>query len=349
MDKLPRYAQAAVLVNLRQPLQISEIELPETLGVGQVLVKILFSGICGSQIGEIDGVKGEDRYLPHLLGHEGSGTVIAVGPGVKYVSPGDLVVLHWRKGLGIEAAPPVYHANGRQINAGWVTTFNEYAVVSENRCTAIPAKTDPEVAALFGCAVTTGFGVIENNARVRMGESVVVFGSGGVGLNIVQGAALSSAWPIIAVDRFDNRLELAKNLGATHIINSTKVDPETAIMDLLGAGTDHFIDNTGKPEIIALGYRLTKADGTLTLVGVPPKGEDLTIYSLPLHFGKTIIGSHGGESIPDRDIPRYLKLFEMQRIELKGLISNVYPLHKINEAIMDMRSGKASGRVLIGF
>jgi S-(hydroxymethyl)glutathione dehydrogenase/alcohol dehydrogenase len=212
--------KAAILVEQRKPLVVDEIELPSTLEVGQVLVKVHYSGICGSQLGEIDGAKGEDKFLPHLLGHEASGTVVETGPGVKHVRIGDTVVLHWRKSLGIEGSPPNYLWRGRKLNAGWIATFNEYAIVAENRLTTIPADSDLEVAALFGCAVTTGFGVIENNAKLRIGESVVVFGAGGVGLNIVQAAALVTAYPVIAVDRFDGRLELAKQMGATHIINS---------------------------------------------------------------------------------------------------------------------------------
>jgi len=210
---LPRSTKAAILTALRKPLVVTEIGLPEALDVGQVLVKIHYSGICGSQLGEIDGVKGEDKYLPHLLGHEGSGMVLAIGPGVRHVGPADKVVLHWRKGIGIESPTPAYTWNGSKVNAGWLTTFNEYSVVSENRLTRIPPDSDMEVAALFGCAVTTGFGVVQNSAKLRIGESVVVFGAGGVGLNIVQAAALISAYPIIAVDLYDNRLELARRMG----------------------------------------------------------------------------------------------------------------------------------------
>ena len=135
-----------------------------------------------------------------------------IGLGVKYVKPGDKVVLHWRKGRGIESAPPKYRWRGQTLNAGWITTFNEYAIVTENRITTIPSDSDMEVAALFGCAVTTGFGIVENNAKIRIGESVVVFGAGGIGLNIVQAAILVGAYPVIAVDVFDNRLDLALSL-----------------------------------------------------------------------------------------------------------------------------------------
>jgi S-(hydroxymethyl)glutathione dehydrogenase/alcohol dehydrogenase len=345
---IPKTMKAAILVEQSKPLVVDTIELPQTLEAGQVLVKVHFSGICGSQLGEIEGSKGEDKFLPHLLGHEASGTVVEIGLGVKYVKPGDVVVLHWRKGLGIESAPPNYRWRGQKLNAGWITTFNEYAIVAENRLTTIPAESDLEVAALFGCAVTTGFGVVENNAKLRMGESVVVFGAGGIGLNIVQAAELVSAYPIIAVDLHDSKLELAKQMGATHVINSSQRDARQTILAIAGkAGVDAFVDNTGQPAVIEMGYELTKPQGRVILVGVPSKGNNINIYSLPLHFGKSISGSHGGETIPHEDIPRYQKLLHAGRIQLKPLITDHFKLDDINSAIQKMRSGDMVGRCLI--
>ena len=347
MNLIPSTMKAAILVEQKKPLIVDEINLPKALEIGQVLVKVHFSGICGSQLGEIDGAKGPDAYLPHLLGHEASGTVLAIGPGVKHVKEGDVVVLHWRKGLGIEGEPPKYLWQNKPLNAGWIATFNEYAIVAENRVTPIN-NGDLEVAALFGCAVTTGFGVVKNNAKLSIGDSVVIFGAGGVGLNIVQAAALVSAYPIIAVDLYDGRLELAKKMGATHIINSSKVNAEEEIKAILGSKPlDCFIDNTGNPKIIELGYAITHAQGRVILVGVPRKGNSISIYSLPLHFGKLISGSHGGETIPQNDIPRYYHLYDQGKIHLKELITERYPLEDINIAIERMRSGAASGRCLI--
>jgi S-(hydroxymethyl)glutathione dehydrogenase/alcohol dehydrogenase len=348
MSNLPKTMRAAVLTELKMPLRIVELTMPESLAVGQVLVKVHFSGICGSQLGEIDGAKGEDKYLPHLLGHEASGTVLTIGPGVRHVKVGDKVVLHWRKSLGIDSPTPIYRWGDRQVNAGWVTTFNEYAIVSENRVTPIPVDSDLEVAALFGCAVTTGFGVVENNAKVRIGESVVVFGAGGIGLNIVQAAALVSAYPIVAVDLHEGRLALARQMGATHLINSSTTDARQAILDIVGReGVDAFIDNTGQSAIIEMGYQITKPQGRVTLVGVPRQGNNINIFSLPLHFGKALSGSHGGEAVPQVDIPRYQKLYSTGKIKLNELITNHYDLGQVNEAIADMRNGAASGRCLI--
>ncbi len=345
---LPRKTLAAILVEQRRALEIGELDLPETLEVGQVLVRVHYSGVCGSQLGEIDGAKGPDRFLPHLLGHEGSGTVIAVGPGVRQVRPQDKVVLHWRKGLGIEAQPAQYGWNGRRVNAGWVTTFNEWAVVSENRLTAIPPDSDMEVAALFGCAVTTGFGVVVNNARLRIGETVVVYGAGGVGLNIVQAAALTSAYPVIAVDLHDNRLALARTMGATHLVDASTQDAGGRIRAILaGRALDVFIDNTGDAAVVRMGYDLVHAQGRVVLVGVPKAGRDVCIHTLPLHFGKTISGSHGGEAIPQADIPRYQAMYRDGRIRLRELITARFPLAEIDTAIACLRDGRMDGRCLI--
>ena len=340
--------KAAILFEQNKPLILEELKLPDNLRTGQVLIKVHLSGICGSQIGEIMGVKGIDKYLPHLMGHEGCGTVVETGPGVKKVKKGDLVVLHWRKGEGIQSDVPKYFLNDQIINAGWVTTFNSEAIVSENRCTKIPSDTDYKVAALFGCAVTTGFGVIENNAKLKMGESIVIFGAGGIGLNIIQAAKLVSAQPIIAVDIFDNRLRLAEEMGATHTINSQTVDPKNEIKSILGQKSlDVFIDNTGMTKIIELGYELISDEGRLVLVGVPKKGQNINIYTLPLHFGKKIIGSHGGECNPTKDIPRYLSLVNSGKIDLLKTISNSFTLEEINLAINEMKKGSSAGRILI--
>lgn len=342
--------KAAILVEQKQPLVIDEIQLPETLYYGQVLVKIAYSGICGSQLGEIDGAKGPDNYLPHLLGHEASGHVLETGPGVKRVKAGDHVVLHWMKGGGIESDPPVYTWQGKRLNAGWITTFNEYAIISENRMTTIPQSVDGKMAALFGCAVTTGLGVVVNNAKLKLGESIVVIGAGGVGLNVIQGAALSSAHPIVGVDIHDNRLSIAKQMGATHLLNARSANLREDIRNIIGpGGADVIVDNTGLPEMIELAYELTGPKGRVILVGVPRKGNNVTLHSLPLHFGKRLSGSHGGETNPNEDIPRYLKMLDAGKLQLTPLITNEFSLEQINKAITMMRTGEMAGRCCIVF
>ena len=345
---MQKYTEAAILIEQRKPLVVDKIELPQELKFGQVLVELKASGICGSQLGEIDGVKGEDKFLPHLLGHEGFGQVKEIGAGVKFIKKDDMVVLHWKPGKGLQSEPPKYKWRGKVVNAGWVTTFNKHAIISENRCTKITGDINPDIAALFGCAVTTAFGTIENNAKLKIGESIVVFGAGGIGLNIVQAASMRSAFPIIAIDRFDNRLNLAKELGATHTINSSKEDPKPSIEKCLNGGElDVYIDNTGVPEIIELGYKLVHSKGKVILVGVPKKGSNVLIHTLPLHFGKFIQGTHGGECQPHIDIPRYINLLKEKKLNLDKLISKHFHLKDINNAIESMRLGETAGRIII--
>ena len=340
--------KAGILVQSNAPLEVAEIDMPEKLSFGQVLVKIHYSGICGAQLNEIGAAKGPDKFLPHLLGHEGSGTVIETGEGVTTVKEGDTVVLHWRQSDGIQSNTPIYNWNGKKVNAGWVTTFNNYAVISENRLTTIPSDFDLKVAPLFGCAVTTAMGVVNNDAQVKVGQSVVVFGVGGVGLNVVQSASMVSAHPIIGIDIRDNKLDMAKRFGATHCFNSTTTkDLAGEIRKIVGnAGADVIVDTTGNARVIEQAYDLTHPDGKTILVGVPRKGDNINIYSLPLHFKKVLTGSHGGGVDPHIDIPRYIRLVNTGKMTLDGLITHEFSLDDINKALDLVRSGEA-GRVLI--
>lgn len=339
--------KAAILVALNEPLVVDEIEVPK-LECGQVLVRIDKSGICGAQLNEIGGAKGPDKFLPHLLGHEGGGEVLEIGPGVTHVKPGDTVTLHWRKGAGIHAQTAKYNWNGKTVNSGWVTTFSEHSIVSENRVTKISPKTDLEIAALMGCAVTTAFGLINNDAQVKIGQSVVVLGCGGVGLNIVQGAAMVSAHPIVGVDIVEKKLEMAKRFGASHVLNSRGIEDLASELSKLvpGGKFDVFVETTGNVKLIELAYRLTASQGKTILVGVPRHDQDITIHSLPLHFGLVLKGCEGGQSNPTVDIPRYLSLVEAGKLQLKELITHRFPLEKINDALDLMRRGEA-GRCIV--
>lgn len=340
--------RAAILIAQRRPLELAEIEAPSVLRFGQVRVRVHFTGICGSQLGEIDGVKGTDPWLPHLLGHEGSGTVLEVGEGVSTAVPGDRVVLHWMRGAGIETPPSAYDWDGTPVNAGWVTTFNEEAIVSENRVTRLPDDVGLEVAALFGCAVTTGAGVVTNDAALQLGESIVVMGAGGIGLSVVQAAALTGAHPVVAVDLYDAKLDLARRLGATDTVNAAISDVETGIRGVLaGEGADVIVENTGNPRMIELAYSLTAAQGRTILVGVPPLDDPPSLYTLPLHFGKVLRGSHGGGTRPEIDIPRYAALYRAGKLDLEALVTNRYDLDRINDAIADLRAGRVVGRALV--
>jgi len=338
--------KAAILEELNTPLVLDEIEVPP-LVCGQVLVEIHRSGICGSQLNEIAGQKGQDNYLPHLLGHEGGGVVVEIGPGVTQVKTGDHVVLHWRKGAGIQAPAPKYRWANRVVSAGWVTTFSEYAIVSENRLTPISKDIPFDIATLMGCAVTTALGLINNLAQVKIGQSVAVFGCGGVGLNVVQGGVLVSANPIIAIDIYDHKLEMAREFGATHLINSAGADVREEIIKIVGpGGVDVFVENTGQVRLIEQAYELTSAKGRTILVGVPRHDEDITIHSLPLHLGKTLTGCEGGSTNPTEDIPRYLRLYQLGKLELDRLITHHYPFSDINMALDRVRAGEVGRCVL---
>lgn len=337
--------KAAILVKSKSPLEIKNISLPSNLSFGQVLVNIKYSGICGAQINEIDAVKGKDKFLPHLLGHEGSGIVEKIGEGVKKVKKGDKVILHWQKGSGIQSETPKYYLGDKVINAGWVTTFNEKAIISENRVTKIPDNFSLKLATLFGCSLTTAFGVVNNDANIKIGESVLILGIGGVGLNIAQASSLVSSYPIIGVDLHSSKLKLGLKHGLTHTV---KFEPKTLkkkIFEILsGSKPKYVIETTGKSQVIELAYDLTSDEGKTILVGVPK--NKIKIYSLPLHFEKVLTGSHGGSINPDTDIPNYIRLILHKKIDLSKLITHEFSLDRINYAIKLFRSGKA-GRILI--
>jgi S-(hydroxymethyl)glutathione dehydrogenase/alcohol dehydrogenase len=341
--------KAAILVELRKPLVIEAIESPP-LRFGQVLVKIHCSGVCGAQINEIEGAKGPDRFLPHLLGHEATATVMEIGEGVTAVAPGDRVVCHWRKGAGLQAPTAAYASKALgKINSGWVTTFGECSVVSENRLTRVTKDFDAETGALFGCAVTTAMGIINNDSRLGIGQSIAVFGAGGVGLNVVQFAAMVAAHPIIAIDLHDHKLELARKLGATHTLNAKRGDVAGEIRNIAGpGGVDVAIENTGLADVIETAYDVTHADGKTILVGVPAKSaRHPNLYTLPLHFEKVLKGSHGGSCRPEVDIPRLVRLVGSGKLKFDGLVSRRYRLEQINDAIDDLKNGRVAGRCMV--
>ena len=211
--------KAAVLETINAPLTVAEVGLGE-LSFGQVLVKVLVSGICGAQLQEIAGDKNNAKFVPHLLGHEGCGVVESVGAGVTKVKKGDKVVMHWRKGDGIEADFPTYMFKGKAMKSGKVTTFSEYSIVSENRVTPVPVSVPNDFCALLGCGLSTALGAVANDAQVRPGESVMVVGLGGLGACFVKASRHSGAHPIIGVDIVDSKketVEMLREIGRAHV------------------------------------------------------------------------------------------------------------------------------------
>ncbi len=327
--------KAAILSELNAPLIVADIDIPE-LREGQVLVRFMASGICGKQIGEIAGHYGPDKYLPHLLGHEGAGIVEAVGPLVSLVKPGDRVVAHWRKGQGLEGDCPKYQWGEKTVGGGWITTFAERAIISENRLTPIAGDVPFDIAALMGCAVTTGLGAVFNDARLREGQNLAVIGCGGVGLNVIQGGRLAGAYRILAVDKIAAKVAMALDLGA----------------DLFGSiedakGYHVIVDTTGRPELIARAYELVAPGGKVIMVGQPRRGESLTLPDVAANFkGKTLMDSQGGGTKPNEDIPKYLEYWRKGLLDLESLITHRFPLDEINAALDVMRGGEA-GRVIL--
>lgn len=332
--------KAVILEKLNSDLIVDEIKLT-TLQYGQVLIKNIVSGLCGAQLQEIAGLKGNANFLPHLMGHEGCGIVQEIGAGVNTVKVGDKVVMHWRKGEGIEAPFPKYIYKNKEISSGKVTTLSEYSIVSENRITTVPYDTPEELCALLGCGLTTALGVITNEANVKFGESVMIIGSGGVGLNLIQGAKLASAYPIYAVDVIEEKRELCLNIGANYFINSKNETPNIK--------ADVIIDTTGNPEVIANAMSYLSGTGRMILVGQPKPGQEISIPNANKLFdgsGKLIKATQGGKTSPVDDIPRYINLYKAGLLDINKIITHRFNLEEINKAFTLLKSGKA-GRIII--
>ena len=314
------------------------------------MVKIAYSGICRSQLNEIRGLKGKDNYLPHTLGHEGSGIVLDVGPGVSKVKPGDHVVLTWIKGRGADAPSTLYKkADGSIVNSGAISTFMTKAVICENRVVRIPDEMPLREAALLGCAIPTGAGIVLNTAKVRPGSSLAIFGVGGIGLSAVLAADLMNAAIIIAVDLFDDKLKVARQVGATHVINARQQDPLATILKISGGyGVDCAIEAAGCRETMEGAFRAVRDNGGLCiLAGNLSHGERISLDPFDLIKGKRIIGTWGGETDPDRDIPKYIRLYQAGKLKLDELITDTFSLDEINNAIDMMHKGEITGRCLI--
>lgn len=332
---------AAVLVESGRPLEVAELDFPR-LKAGQAVVEIAYSGVCRTQLMEARGERGPDPWLPHCLGHEGSGTVWDAGPRVRKVKPGDRVILSWIKGGGLDGGGTVYRWGGREVNAGGVTTFMRHAVVSENRLTALPEGFPMREAALLGCAVATGFGAVFNTLAVGAGESVAVFGAGGIGLCAVAAARAAGARPLIAVDLRPERLGLARRFGATHAVDAGAGDPVAAIAALCPGGVDGAIEATGRTAVMAQALASVRArGGRAVIAGNAAYGEALSFDPGELNLGKRLLGTWGGDSDPDRDYPRYCRLIGDGEVKVAALIAGSYALEDADRALGDLEAGRA--------
>jgi S-(hydroxymethyl)glutathione dehydrogenase/alcohol dehydrogenase len=338
------------LTQLDRPLKIiSDIEYQKPQR-GQVLVRLAYSGVCHSQLMEVRGLRGTDAYLPHLLGHEGSGKVIEVGEGVSKVKPEDLVVLGWIKGSGLDGGGVRYRCAcmSQDISAGGVTTFNEYALVSENRLVPLPHGVPLDVAVLFGCAVPTGAGIVINDLKPTPGSTVAVFGLGGIGMSALMATMLFECSKVIAVDVSADKLELAKSFGATHTVNASTADAISEIRKLTGgAGVDYSVEASGQEGVIEQAFEsVRRGSGVCIFASHPAHGTRISIDPYELICGKQIRGSWGGSSNPDRDIPTFAQLYLEGKLPLEKLITKRYPLEAINEALDDLEHHRV-GRPLI--
>lgn len=337
--------QAAILTRLGQPLELWELELPP-LRPGQVLVDIVYSGVCHTQVLEARGRRGPDRYLPHCLGHEGVGVVAEVGPEVTKVKPGDRVVLTWIRGNGADVPSMVYPSARGPVNSGAVCTFMRRTVTCESRVVAIGTYLPWHLAALLGCAVPTGAGAVLNTARVEAGQRVAVFGVGGVGAAAVMAAAMAGAAEVIAVDVVVAKLEAAVALGATSTINAAVTDPVAVLHDTRG-GVDVAIESAGRTESMEAAFASVRERGGLcVLAGNLPHGGRLSVDPFDLIRGRRLVGCWGGDTQPDADLPRYATDYALGRLPLDKLATREYALDAINEAVDDLEAGRV-GRPLI--
>lgn len=340
---------AAVLEKQNEPLSIRELEVP-ALREGQILVQMAYSGLCQSQLNEIKGYKGPDAYLPHTLGHEGSGTVIDIGPNVSKVKIGDSVVLSWLKGAGIEAGGAKYLDAGRQINSGPISTFLSHAVISENRVIPIPKSMPLKEAALLGCALPTGAGVVFNEMKLQQGQSIALFGLGGIGLSALLAAKHCKAQPIIAIDINQTKLRMASDLGATDLIDASVADPLNEIMKITAEkGVDYSLEAAGKKEVIEMAFKVVKPfGGTCMIAGNLPQTQKIELDPFDFIKGKLLRGTWGGRSNIDLDVQSYVRMYTESKWPIGRLITHEVKIDEINQLCADMNAGLI-GRGLVSF
>ena len=335
--------KAAVLYETGRPLIVEDgIKVPP-LKPEQVFVQIAYSGLCKSQLMEARGFRGKDMYLPHMLGHEGSGIVVDRGAKVTKVKPGDYVILGWIKGKGEDTAGCTqYRLGDRIINAGGITTFSDFTIVSENRCVKLPDRIPLDIAVLFGCAIPTGAGIVMNEIQPEKGSTIAFFGLGGVGISALVATGLFECDKVIAVDIEKEKLELAKEFGATHTIDSLTENPVERIEEITdGKGVDYSIEAAGITETIEQAFQsVRKKGGRCIFASHPKSGDTIKIDPFDLICGKQIAGSWGGSSLPDIDIPKFAQLYREGKLPLNKLLNRRYPLEKINQALDDLENRK---------
>ena len=362
--------QAAVLYELNQPVVVEEIDMAGPQA-GEIVVKIAATGVCHSCYHAITGLL--QTPLPVVLGDEGAGVVEAVGPGVTLVKPGDHVVLSFVPSCGhcsycvrgytnlcltsrqrnpgcLFDGTTRYRKNGADIHHfATVSSFAEYTVIPQESAIPIDKDIPLDKAALIGCSVTTGVCAATNTAQVEPGTSAAIFGAGGIGLNVIQGAVLAGAEQIIAVDLVESKLDLARQFGATHTINAGQGNPVAEIKDLTdGLGVDYAFEAIGTKTTYEQAVQSIRPRGKAIWIGAPPQ-EPITLDAGVVFWGeKIVMGSNYGSARPRFDMPRLLSLYRAGRLKLDELVTRTYQLEEVNQAFTDMLNGEVA-RGLITF
>jgi alcohol dehydrogenase len=354
-----------------KPLHVETVEL-DGPGCDELLVRVLAAGLCHSDLSVIDGSR--PRAMPMVLGHEAAGEVVAIGPNTEGFSIGDRVVFSFVPVCGHCAScasgraalcEPGARANvagtllsgARRWHGGesallhhhlGVSAFAEMTVVSARSAVRIDPDLPPAIAALFGCAVLTGVGAVINTARVEAGQSVAVFGLGGVGLAALLGAIASGANPVVAVDVLPSKLTLAKQLGATHTVLATETDPVAAVREATGGGAHFAIETVGSEKVLGQSYAATRRGGTTVTVGLPHPQKMFSVPAVSLVAEeRTVKGSYMGSAVPMRDIPRYVSLYRAGRLPVDRLLTHRLPLDDINDAFDRLARGEAVRQVIL--
>lgn len=352
------------------PLKIEEMEL-DPPQAGEVLVEIASAGLCHSDLSVIDASR--PRVMPMVLGHEAAGIVREVGAGVTEFTEGDHVVFSFvpvcghcvycatgraalcEKGASANTAGSLLTGGRRFRNAHGqtchhhlgVSSFSQYTVAAQESLVKITKDISLETAALFGCAVMTGVGAVLNTAQVQAGMSVAVFGMGGVGLSAVMGARAAGATPVIAVDLRDDKLKLAREVGATHTVNASDDDPVEAIRDLTGGGAFYAFESVGNERVLAQAYSATGRGGVTVTVGLPHPDKLLTIPAVSLVTEeRTLKGSYMGSAVPRRDIPRFIAMYQAGLLPVEKLHTHTLQLEQVNEGFDRLHHAKAVRQII---
>lgn len=370
--------QAAVLYRMEhptpyaesRPLVVEEVELrgPDP---GEVLVEIAGAGLCHSDLSVIDGSR--PRVMPMVLGHEASGIVREVGPGVHDLAVGDHVVFSFVPACGhclpCATGRPALCENGARANVAGtlldgsrhfrnaagqelnhhlgVSAFARFTVAAQESLVKIDPSVPLEVAALFGCAVMTGVGAVVNTARVEPGAGVAVFGLGGVGLSVVLGARAAGAYPLVAVDLLDAKLALAQELGATHTVNAAREDPVQAVRDLTAGGAAYAFESVGNERVLVQAYQATRRGGTTVTIGLPHPARQFAVPAVSLVAEeRTVKGSYMGSAVPRRDIPRFIALYQAGLLPVERLLTRTIALEEVNPAFDALARGEAVRQVI---